>query len=37
MHGPTTRLSTVLAEHPQAAARLASINPNLKLVGGPGV
>ena len=35
MYKPTTKLSTVLTEHPRAAAYLASINPQLKLLGNP--
>src|SRR5450756_2765940 len=35
MYKPTTKLSTVLTEHPRAAAYLASINPHLKLLGNP--
>ncbi|HZL82774.1 MAG TPA: DUF438 domain-containing protein [Candidatus Deferrimicrobium sp.] len=35
MYKPTTKLSVVLTEHPRAAAYLASINPQLKLLGNP--
>lgn len=35
MYKATTKLSTVLTEHPRAAAYLASINPKLKLLGNP--
>ncbi len=35
MYKPTTKLSVVLAGHPRAAAYLASINPQLKLLGNP--
>lgn len=35
MYKPTAKLSTVLTEHPRAAAYLASINPKLKLLGNP--
>jgi len=35
MYKPTTKLSTLLTEHPRAAAYLASINPKLKLLGNP--
>src|SRR5450830_1191603 len=35
MYKPTTKLSAVLTEHPRAAAYLASINPQLKLLGNP--
>ena len=35
MYKPATKLSAVLTEHPRAAAYLASINPNLKLLGNP--
>ncbi|HPS69951.1 MAG TPA: hypothetical protein PLO19_04305, partial [Candidatus Cryosericum sp.] len=35
MYPPTTKLSSVLAEHPGAAGYLASVNPRLKLLGNP--
>lgn len=35
MYKSTTKLSIILAEHPRAAAYLASINPHLKLLGNP--